>query len=100
VSASQSDFHSAKSNKEQQVLEQGSQTQIALRAKLVTRGPHYDADAAMAVSESCCEHQVSFHMLFPAKCIVSYRQIISSRLYILLKGTCSLAGRELLNTDE
>jgi len=42
----------------------------------------------------------SFSILFPAKGIVSYRQIISSSLYIHLIGTCSLAGRELLNNSE
>jgi len=40
----------------------------------------------------------SFYILFPAKGIMSCRQVISSRLYIRLKGTCSLAIRELLNT--
>jgi len=39
----------------------------------------------------------SFYILFPAKGIVSYRQIISSCLCICLKGTCSLANRTLLN---
>jgi len=34
-------------------------------------------------------------MLFPANDIMSNRQIISSRLYIRLKGTCSLASRAL-----
>jgi len=40
------------------------------------------------------------NILFPAKGIVGYRQIISSRLYVLLKETCSLAGRALSNTGE
>jgi len=31
---------------------------------------------------------------------LSYRQIISRRLYIRFKRTCSLAGRALLNTGE
>jgi len=39
----------------------------------------------------------SFYILFPAKGIVSYRQIISNRLYVRLKGTGSHAGRALLN---
>jgi len=39
----------------------------------------------------------SFFILFPAEYIVSYRQIISSRLYVRLKGTCSLVSRALLN---
>jgi len=46
----------------------------------------------------------SFYILFPAKDISSYRQIISSRLYVHLyvhlKGTRSLSSRELLNTIE
>ena len=33
-----------------------------------------------------------FHILFPAKGVVSYGQIISSSLQIRLKGTCSLAS--------
>jgi len=31
---------------------------------------------------------------------MSYRQIISSSLYVRLKGTCLLAGRALLDTGE
>jgi len=31
---------------------------------------------------------------------MSSRQIISSRLYVRFKGTCSLPGRALLNTGE
>jgi len=42
----------------------------------------------------------SFYILFPANSIVSYRQITSSCVYVRLKGNCSLAGRELLNTGE
>jgi len=42
----------------------------------------------------------SFYILFPRKGIVGYRQIISSSLHVLLKGTCSLAGRALSNTGE
>ena len=34
-----------------------------------------------------------FYILFPAKGIMSYRQINSIRLYVRLKGTCSLASR-------
>jgi len=41
-----------------------------------------------------------FYILFPAKGDISFRQIISSRLYVCLKGTCSLASRALLNTGE
>ena len=42
----------------------------------------------------------SFYILFPAESSVSYRQTISSRFYIRLKGTRSLAGGALLNTSE
>jgi len=35
------------------------------------------------------------YILFPAKEIMSYSQSISSRLYIRLKGTYSLAARSL-----
>jgi len=42
----------------------------------------------------------SFDILFSAKGILSYGEIISSRLYVRLKGTCSLASRALLNTGE
>ena len=42
----------------------------------------------------------SFYILFLAKGIVSYRQIISSRLCLRIKGTCSLVSRELLNPGE
>jgi len=51
----------------------------------------------MAVPEP---YQNSFYILFLAKYIVSYRQIISSRLYVRLKETCSLAGGTLLNIVE
>jgi len=37
----------------------------------------------------------SFCILFLAKGIMSYRQIISSHLYVHLKGTCSVAGQAL-----
>ena len=42
----------------------------------------------------------SIYNLFPAKSIVSYSRIISIRLYVRLKGTCSLVDRALLNTGE
>jgi len=42
----------------------------------------------------------NFYILFPVKGIVSYRQIISIRLYVRLNGTCSLAGRAVSNTGE
>jgi len=34
----------------------------------------------------------TFYILFPAKTSLSYRQVISSCLYIRLKGTCSLSS--------
>ena len=40
----------------------------------------------------------SFYILFPAKGIVSYRQIIYNCLNICLSKTCSLASRALWNT--
>ena len=39
----------------------------------------------------------SFYILFPRKGIMSYKEIISSRLYVRSKGTCPLASRALLN---
>jgi len=42
----------------------------------------------------------SFYILIPTKGIGSYRQIISSRLCLSLKGTCSFVGRARLNTGE
>jgi len=64
----------------------------------ITRGLHYDSDATVAVPEPYTTN--SFCILFPAKGIMSYRQIISSRLYIRLKITCSLTSRALINTGE
>jgi len=40
----------------------------------------------------------SFFILFPAKGVMSYRQIISGRLYVCLKGICSFASRALFQT--
>jgi len=40
----------------------------------------------------------SFYILFSAKGIVSYRQVISTRLYVRLNGTCSPTSRALQNT--
>jgi len=68
-----------------------------MRTYEVTRGPHYDADATMALCLNLTRD--IFYILFPAKGIVGYREIISSRLYICLKGTCSLAGWALLNNS-
>jgi len=45
----------------------------------VTCGPHCDADATMAASEFT---RNSFYILFPAKDIMNYRQVISSWLYV------------------
>ena len=79
----------------------GSQTHCSegqIRTYKATRGTHCDADATMSVPEPC--EKLLIHFLFPAKCIVSYRQIISSRLYVRLKETCSLAGGALLHIGE
>jgi len=54
--------------------------------------PHFDVDPTMAVLEL---YQKPFYILFPAKGIMSYRQIISSGLYDRSKGTSSLAGRAI-----
>jgi len=40
----------------------------------------------------------SFYILFRAKGIISYRQIISSRPYVRSKGICSLAVAEHFET--
>ena len=50
-----------------------------MRTCMVTRGPHYDADETIAVPELT---KNSFYIFFPAKGIMNYRQIISSRLYV------------------
>ena len=50
-----------------------------MRACKVIPGLHYDADATIAVPELT---RNSFQILFPAKGILNYRQIISSRLYV------------------
>jgi len=50
-----------------------------MRTCKVTRGPHYDADETIAVLELT---KNSFYILIPAKGIMNYRQIISSRLYV------------------
>ena len=66
----------------------------------ITRGLHYEADATMTVPEPHYLLETTLTSLFPAKGIVDYRQIVSNRLYVLLKGTCSLADRALSNTGE
>jgi len=40
----------------------------------------------------------SFYIYFPAKGIMGDREINYNILCVRLKGTCSLAGRALLNT--
>jgi len=47
-----------------------------MRTYKVTREPHYDADATITVLE------LKFYILFPAKGIMNYRQITSSRLNV------------------
>jgi len=49
---------------------------------------HYDAEATMAVLETYYKQLI---ILYLVKGIMSYKQIISSCLYIQLKGTCLLA---------
>jgi len=46
------------------------------------REPHYDVDTTTAVPEPYYKQHLH---LFTAKGIMSYRQIISSRLYVRLK---------------
>jgi len=45
-------------------------------------------------------YQKQLSPLISYRGIVGYRQIISSRLYVLLKGTCPRADRALSNTYE
>jgi len=52
----------------------------------------------MAVPE--LYYRNSFSILFPAKGIVNYRQIIPNRLYVRLKETCSFVGQAVSNTGE
>jgi len=70
-----------------------------MRTNEVTPGRHYDADNPTQQWRYLNLTRNSFHILFPAKSIISYRQIITSRLYVHLKGTCSLASRVLLNNS-
>jgi len=51
----------------------------------------------MAVPEP---YQKQLSRLFSAKDIIGTRQLISSRPYVRLKGTCSLASRVLLDIGE
>jgi len=48
-----------------------------MRTYKVTRGPNYEADATVEVPELT---RNSFYVLFPAKGIMNYMKIISSRL--------------------
>jgi len=61
-----------------------SQTHISpcvghMRTYKISRGPHYDAYATIAVLEPT---RNSFYTLFPAKGFINYSQSISSRLYV------------------
>jgi len=62
---------------------------------MTTREQHYNADKTMAEPEP---YQKQFLLLETG--IVGYRQIISICPYVCLKGNCSLARREPLNTGE
>jgi len=64
-----------------------------MRTYKVTRGPHYEADATMAVHELT---RNSFYIFFPAKDIMVYRQIISSRLHVSINQFQS--SKELLHS--
>ena len=64
------------------------------RRTFITPRPRYDADPTMAVTAFT---RNTLFILFP---VMSYRQIISNRFFVRLKGTCLLASRELLNTCE
>ena len=50
-----------------------------MRAYEVTREPHYDADATMAVPKLTWNR---FYILFPAEGLMNYRKIDSGRLYV------------------
>jgi len=68
-------------------IAQGSQTQIAPRAKLGPIG-NPEGSSIMALTQHWRYRNLarnSFYILFPAKGIVSYRQIISSRLCFVWK---------------
>jgi len=61
---------------------------------VTTWGPHYEADETMAAPEP------SRNILLLAKGVIRCRQIISSRLYVRVKGTCSPTSREFSNNGE
>jgi len=56
---------------------------VQIQAYKVIQGPHYDAVTQQWRFVNLTRN--SFYVLFPEKGIVSYRQIISSRLYVSLK---------------
>jgi len=58
-----------------------------MRTYKVTQGPRYVADAKMVLPEPYHSRN-SVSILFSAKSIVSYKQIISSLLHVRLKGSC------------
>jgi len=70
-----------------------------IRIYKAARGRHYDVDATMAVLEPY-EKQLLHYISCERHHELYYRQIISSRLYVGLKGTFSLSRRALLNTGE
>jgi len=81
-------------------LHQASQTQIAPRAKCgIIKQPD---GGIMTLTQQWryLNFRNRVYISFPAKGIVRYTQIICSRLYIRLKGTCSLGGLALLNTSQ
>jgi len=55
-----------------------------IRTYKVTQGTHYDVTQQWRY---LIFTRNSFYILFPAKGMVSYRQIISSRLYVRLKAS-------------
>jgi len=81
-------------------LHQGSQTQIAPRAKL---GPIKQLeDRIMMLTQQWRYLNLtsnSLCILFPAKCIVSCRQIISNRLYVRLKKRLVHSSAEHFQTS-
>jgi len=83
-------------NSAKKVLDQQSQTQIAPRTKL---GPIKQPEGRIMTLTPQWRYpnltRNSFCILFPAKVVMNCRQIISSRPYVHLKATCSLAGRAL-----
>ena len=68
-----------------------------MRTYRVTRGPRLTLTQQWRYLNLA---RNSFCILFSAKGFVSYMQIVSNRLYVPSKGTCSLAGRVLWNTSE